>query len=56
VTSGELAAGPLWGDLIRVAVAFDAEFFALMLERASIFRDCVLSGAPLPADFTQENQ
>lgn len=56
VEAGELAAGPVWGNLIRVAVPFDAEFFALMLERASVFRECVMSGAPLPSEFQPQGE
>lgn len=54
VVAGELAAGPVWGNLIRVAVPFDAEFFALMLSLAAEFRECVLERRPLPSHFTKE--
>lgn len=56
VVAGELAAGPVWGNLIRVAVPFDAEFFALMLERAAEFRECVLQRKPLPSHFMQQEE
>lgn len=44
VEIGELAAGPCWGELIRVAVPFDAEVFADILGAAERFRACVLAG------------
>ena len=53
VEAGELAAGPLWGRLERVAVPFDAELFALTLTRATAFRACVLAGV-LTDDFKGE--
>lgn len=54
VVAGELAAGPLWGNLVRVAVPFDAEFFALMLSLAAEFRAAVVERRPLPSRFTKE--
>lgn len=56
VVGGELAAGPFWGSLARVYVPFDAELFELMLERAAVFRACVLSGAPLPSEFQPKEE
>lgn len=56
VVAGELAAGPLWGKMERVLVPYDGEFFALMLERASVFRECVLAKKPLPSEFQQETE
>ena len=53
VEYGELAAGPFFGRLHRILVEPDDAFFAMALERASTFRECVRSGAPLPAEFTK---
>jgi hypothetical protein len=56
VEVGELAAGPSWGRLIRVAVPFDAEFFELMLARAAEFRECVITRRPLPSHFLKPEE
>lgn len=56
VVAGELAAGPLWGELIRVAVPFDAEFFADMLALATEFYAAVVGRKPLPSHFTTKEE
>lgn len=56
VVAGELAAGPLWGELIRVAVPFDAEFFDDMLALASEFYAAVVGRKPLPSHFTTKEE
>lgn len=48
VAYGELCAGPIYGKLLRFRIEPNPELFALMLNKAELFRSCVLSGEPLP--------
>jgi putative phage-type endonuclease len=50
--SGVLAAGPIWGKLMRFQIEFDAELFALMLAKGDEFMTYVRRKEPLPPSFT----
>lgn len=52
VTSGVLAAGPLWGRLMRFPVTADAALFAGLLAKGEEFMNYVRRREPLPPSFT----
>lgn len=56
VVRAELAAGPIFGRLLRFPIQPDPEFFALALERAQTFLKCVETGEPLPSAFHEAAQ
>jgi putative phage-type endonuclease len=48
---GELCAGPIYGKLLRFRIEPDPDLFALMLQKAEVFLNCVRDGSPLPSIF-----
>lgn len=56
VKRAELAAGPIFGRLLRFSIQPDPEFFALAMTRAETFLKCVETGEPLPSAFHEAAQ
>lgn len=56
VVRGELAAGPIYGKLLRFNITPDPELFALALARAHEFLQCVEGRLPLPETFNPKQE